>query len=326
MRFRLGAVIVVAVSLAGWNAIRADSSSYGTGTFVSPSQNHVHSIVIMPHNPGELYMGGHYRLYQSTDGGVKWKPLIKQMMLSMTLDPTHPSTLYGVSQQSGLQKSIDAGAHWKSTQGNIPRGQVVGVVFDRTTKAVIAFGTGIYRSTNGGKTWTAVLEHKSVSAVTVGASGSLYAASDNGLYASHDNGQQWASVASVGNQPILQVVASGKVGYAVSPLGILKTSDNGHTWNLLDKAPSGIDFLGISPSNANEIFGEISQHGLVMSHDGGATWQQANNGIHDTNFTASTIQVAPSSPAIVYTGSWGIHFYASHDGGRHWTRTSTLLK
>ena len=75
-----------------------------------------------------------------------------------------------------------------------------------------------------------------------------------------------------------------------------------------------------------EVFAEVAQKGFVASHDGGITWHPANNGIHDRNFSASTIRVAPSAPNVVYTGSWGVHFYASRDAGRHWTQTAALIQ
>jgi plastocyanin len=95
-------------------------------------------------------------------------------------------------------------------------------------------------------------------------------------------------------------------------------------WTALAHAPEGIEFLGLAPSNPNEVFGEVAQKGFVVSRDGGATWHPANAGIQDRNFSASTIRVAPSSPNVVYTGSWGVHFYASQDGGRHWKRIASL--
>jgi photosystem II stability/assembly factor-like uncharacterized protein len=126
------------------------------------------------------------------------------------------------------------------------------------------------------------------------------------------------------NQPVIQVAAAGAAAYAVTPIALIKTADGGRSWRQLGSAPTGIEFVGVSPSDPNEILAEVAGSGFRASYDGGITWRNANRGIHDRDFNASTVRIAPSSPNVVYTGAWGLHFYASHDGGRHWTQTATL--
>ena len=325
MRPYLPLLLLLTAALAGCGSPSSGSSSNPTpSSSISAAQNHVHSIVILPNNPNELYLGAHYKLYKSNDGGRKWHPLTRQMMLSMAMDPAHPSTLYAVSLQRGLVKTTDGGVHWASTEAGIPHGKVTGVAFDPADKAVLAYGLGIYRSVDGGAHWSHVLTSGQIRSVAAGADGTACAATDNGLYVSHDGGVHWKLVASVGNQPVIQVAASEGVAYAVAAVALFKSSNGGRSWKPLPKAATGIEFIGVSPSDPREIIAEVANQGFVASHDGGATWHAAN-GIHDTNFNASTVRVAPSSPNVAYTGSWGIHFYASHDGGRHWSKTSTLL-
>jgi len=321
-RFLLLGISIVA---AGCGASNSGTSSPTSVAVSTNAQNHLHTIVIMPNNPNVLYMGAHYHLYKSSDGGVKWRPLASQMMLSMVLDPAHPSTLYAVSLQRGLIKTTDGGGHWNPSASGISRGAATGVAFDPATRAVLAYGDGIYRSTDGGAHWTRVLKGQSIANIAMGSGGTAYAATGNGLYVSQ-GGVHWKSVASIGNQPIVQVVASGSVAYVATPISLLKSADGGRTWKTLSKAPTGIEFLGVSPSNPNEVIGEVAGQGFRASHDGGATWSAANSGIHDRDFNASTVRIAPSSPQVVYTGAWGLHFYASHDGGRHWAETATLLR
>jgi hypothetical protein len=247
------------------------------------------------------------------------------MVLSMVLDPAHLSTIYAVSLQKGLEKSTDGGVHWVQLAVGISKGHLTGVAFAPTSHVLFAYGVGIYRSTTGGTHWSNVLAKQSIYNIAVGADGTAYAAASNGLYVSHDVGLHWKIVSSIGNQPVVQAAATGKVAYAIAAVALMKSTDDGHTWKPLTTAPAGIEFLGVSPTNPNEVFGEIGAQGFVTSRDGGITWRKADQGITDRNFNASVVRVSPSSPNVVYTAAWGLHFYASTDGGRHWTRTATLI-
>src|SRR5579884_423010 len=285
-------------------------------------QNHVHSIAIMPGNPATLYLGTHYHLYKSTNGGVTWHALNTEMMLSMALDSAQPSTIYGVSLQKGLQESTDNGAHWFSPTHVIPAGNAVGVAYDPATDVILAFGAGIYR--RQGSAWTHVLKGQSVTSVAVGAPDIAYAATDNGLFVSHNDGKTWTGVSSLTGQPIIQVAVSGATAYAVTPLSLIMSANNGRSWRTLSKAPQNIQFIGVAPSDPKEVIAEVGATGFMATYDGGQTWHGANKGIGKQDFNAGTVRVAPSSPRVMYTGSWGVHFFASTDGGKHWVQRSTL--
>jgi photosystem II stability/assembly factor-like uncharacterized protein len=323
MRFSLVLIVGAAVALAGCGG-GSSASSAPTSTPAALAVNHAHSIVVMPNNPNDLLMGAHYRLYKSTNGGKSWQPLVNQMVLSMALDSTHPSTIYAVSLQKGLEKSVDGGVHWTALSAGIAKGHLTGVSFMPASHVVLAYGVGIYRSAPGGTHWSNVLAKQSIYSIAIGADGTAYAASSNGLYVSHDAGLHWKAVAQIGNQPVVQAAASGKVAYAIAAVALMKSTDDGQTWKALTGAPS-IEFLGVSPTIPNEVFGEIGAQGFVVSRDGGVHWQKANAGITDRNFNASVVRVSPSSPNVVYTAAWGLHFYASQDAGQHWTRTATLI-
>jgi photosystem II stability/assembly factor-like uncharacterized protein len=313
---------LAAVVIAGSSGAANVSASATTPGGV----NHVHSIVITPNNPNVLYIGSHYRLYKSTNGGRTWQPLLAQMFLSLAIDPSHTNTLNGVSLQGGLQKSTDGGKHWSAFHAGPAKGSVVGVIDDAATRTIFAYGAGIYRSTDGGGHWSSTLKSRSFGSVAAGSGRSLYAASDAGLYVSNDDGAHWKTVAAIGSQPVLQAAATGSTAYVVGPISVFKTSNDGKTWTTLSKAPIGLEFIGVAPSDANEVIGEVSGQGFYATRDGGRSWQRANTGIHDTNFNSSTVRVAPSSARVAYTGAWGLHFYATHDGGRHWVETASLKK
>jgi hypothetical protein len=291
----------------------------------SSAQNHVHSILIMPGKPNELLLGAHFHLSRSTDGGRNWTILNKQMMLSMALDPHLANTIYGVSLQRGLEKSTNGGTTWKGIATGIPTGHVTGIVADPSGAYLLAYGAGAYRSTDGGAHWTHVLKGHSVAGAATGSAGTAYIAAGDGLLVSHDGGATWRTVASIGNQPVIQVAATGNAAYAVTAIGVERSLNAGRTWSLLSKVPVGVEFLGVAPGDANEVLAEVGGKGFFVSHDAGKSWTHAA-GIHDTNFNASTVRVAPTAPSIAYTGAWGVHLYATHDGGLHWTQVAYLKK
>lgn len=284
--------------------------------------NHVHSIAIVPKNPRVLYVGTHYHLYKSSNGGSSWKALSSDMVLSMALDPAHPSTIYSVSLQHGLQRTRDGGLHWTSPTHSIPKGNAVGVALDPTSGVVLAYGAGIYRGS--GSTFTHTLVGKSVTSVAVGSPGVAYAATDSGLFVTRDDGARWRSVSDFTNQPIIQVAAAGPIAYAVTPLSLVRSANKGASWQTVWKAPQNIQFIGVAPSNPDELLAEVSSTGFVATDNGGKTWHKANRGIGNQDFNAATVRVAPTSPKVVYAGSWGVHFFASTDGGKHWSLRSTL--
>jgi photosystem II stability/assembly factor-like uncharacterized protein len=325
MHFRiLILALAVAASAAYWGIGGALASSTTPG-----GPNHIHSIAILPGNPNVLYIGSHYRLYKSTDGGKTWKPLLAQMFLSLAIDASHPNTMYGVSLTGGFQKSTDGGTHWTAPHSRPALGSVTGVLYDASTRTILAYGAGIYRSTDGGSHWSSTLKAQSFTSMAAGSGKALYAASDAGLYVSSDDGAHWKTVLVIGSQPVIQVAAAGSVAYVVAPIALFKTTNDGKSWTTVATAPLGLEFIGVAPSDPNEVIGEIStQHGgrFYVTRDGGRSWRSANSGIHDTDFNASTIRVAPSSPNVAYTGAWGLHMYATHDGGRHWVETASLKK
>ncbi|GAC1467479.1 MAG: hypothetical protein PVSMB7_14160 [Chloroflexota bacterium] len=317
MRLRVALVTIVVLGLAG-------CGSQGDGG-APERQNFVHSIVILPGNHEALYLGTRYRLYVSRDGGATWRSLLNHAITSMAVDSHHPSTMYAVSLKVGVLKTVDGGRHWRPCAHTLKGGLVRAVVLNSATGTVLASGAGIYRSADAGMHWSSVLPNRPIANITIGAENSDYASSlVDGMYISHDDGRRWTHVRGIGNQPVIQVLASKTSVYAVTGLGVYRSRDAGSTWTLLASAPPGVEFLGVSQADPNEVFGEIGGHGFVVSRDGGATWRTASQGLHDKNFTGSAIEISPSSPKVVYTGSWGLAFYASHDGGRHWVKRANL--
>jgi photosystem II stability/assembly factor-like uncharacterized protein len=317
-RFVLSVVAVLFLAGCG-----GSGASAGLSNAPAKAQNHLHSIVIVPGKPNDVYFGGHYSLYKSTDGGKKWGRLTNQMMLSLALNQRNPSTLWAVSLQRGVVVSTDGGTAWKHPATPVPKGSATGVMYDAASSTVYAYGAGIYRSTDAGARWVRSRKGDTVTSMAVGAGGTIFAATGNGLFISRDGGVHWTASKAIGNQPVIQVVASTDTAYAVTAIGLMKSSNNGLSWTTLNRAPQGIEFIGGAPSDPRYLVAEVSQSGFYASRDGGNTWHKTT-GIHARKFNGSTVQLASTDPRVGYTGSWGLNVYVTHDGGLHWTNTATL--
>ena len=108
-------------------------------------------------------------IYKSVDGGLTWKesdagiPVEGQGRIGITISPTNPKRLYAIvdAKAGGMYRSDDAGATWKlmSDQKRIwGRGWYFckTVVDPKNPDVVYVGNTSTYKSTDGGKTWTAI--------------------------------------------------------------------------------------------------------------------------------------------------------------------------
>ncbi|HTU70144.1 MAG TPA: hypothetical protein VMF11_07455 [Candidatus Baltobacteraceae bacterium] len=152
-------------------------------------------IVVDPHNSSVVYavsMGHVFKsnpdrgVFKSTDGGATWKKVLfvndKTGAIDLVMDPHDANVLYAAMWQayrtpwtlqdggpgSGLYKTIDGGAHWTnlSRTPGFPKGLLgrIGVTVAASDPRVVysivqAKDGGIFRSSNGGASWTRVNDH-----------------------------------------------------------------------------------------------------------------------------------------------------------------------
>src|SRR5881296_269434 len=133
------------------------------------------ALAIDPLTPTTLYAatdgGG---LYKTTDGGASWNAtgLTNISVLALAIDPLTPTTLYA-GTNGAVHKSTDGGASWNATGDLLAYARVSSVVVDFVTPTTLYaainvlsagwYGSptgpttgGIYKSTNGGATWSLI--------------------------------------------------------------------------------------------------------------------------------------------------------------------------
>jgi photosystem II stability/assembly factor-like uncharacterized protein len=241
---------------------------------------------------------------------------------------TQLCTFYMGATGGGVWKTQNCGADWTPTSdGKIATGSIGSIdVADSNPDVVwvgtgsaalrsnVIIGRGVYKSTDAGGSWQFM-----------------------GL---KDAGQIGSVVIHPANPDIVWVAALGSPFGANAERGIFKTIDGGRTWRkvLFVNDSTGGRVLAINYGNPNELYagmyrgfrkgwdvisgGPASQGGIYKTIDGGETWTKLSNGLPGQLIGKIDIDVARSSPAIVYAmveapGAEG-GLYRSDDGGASW--------
>lgn len=127
-------------------------------------------LVIDPQTPTTLYAGS---IFKSTDGATSWVGLTTRGLSgadALVIDPQTPTTFYSASYMAGIFKSIDSGLNWTAVNTGLPLHfearveatslYVIDLAINPTTPTILYAqaasngGEGIFKSTNGGATWT----------------------------------------------------------------------------------------------------------------------------------------------------------------------------
>ena len=286
----------------------------------------IHDVEALPHDPSTIYVatasGG---LWKSTNRGITWSNLWEHMPTStfgdVAVAASNPQVVYaGTGEQQnrqstswgdGVYRSDDGGATWSH----------LGLVETRHTGRiqvhpenpdvvyVAALGNlwrssaerGVYRSTDGGRSWDKVLyvdEHTGAVDLAMDPSDprTLYAA------AYQRQRRTWG-------------FNGGGPGS-----GIYKTTDGGDTWRELtnglpegDKGRIGIAVSRTRPQVLNALVQHASESGGYRSEDGGESWQK----VSDMNIRPmyySHVFIDPTDENRVYT--LATSSFRSEDGGR----------
>ncbi|MDX2150189.1 MAG: glycosyl hydrolase [Bryobacteraceae bacterium] len=276
-------------------------------------------------------------VFKTTDGGVNWTPVSDGhfgtgSVGAIGVSESDPNIVYvgmgespirgNVSHGDGVYKSLDAGKTWKrvgleDTQ-HIGRVRVHPKNPDIVYVAALGhiFGPneqrGIFRSTDGGKTWQRILHRNNDT-------GAIDLAMDPSnprvLYAGF-----W----QVKRTPYS--LESGGPGS-----GIFKTVDGGDTWteitrnNGLPKGTIGKMGLAVSPLNSERVYAiiEAEDGGVFRSDDGGTNWTRVNQNrnLRQRAWYYTRIYADPQRVNTIYVLNVG--FWRSDDGGRTFTTVPT---
>lgn len=294
-------------------------------------------IAVNPNNFNEYYVavssGG---VWKTTNHGVTYQPIFdKEGSYSVgciTIDPNQSSTIWAGTGENNNQRSV-------------------------------AYGDGIYKSTDGGKSWknmglqtsehiSKIIVHpKNSNIIYVAAYGPLWSAGgDRGIYKSLDGGKNWERIHYVSehtgaadlvmdpsNPDIMYASFHQRRRHVFTYIGggpesaLYKTTDGGKTWKQSQKGlpagKMGRIGLAISPANNNVVYAiveaEEGKQGFFRSNNKGASWEKRSKYVTSGNYYQEIICDPYDVDKVFSMNTWLHH---TEDGGKTFKRTGEPSK
>jgi photosystem II stability/assembly factor-like uncharacterized protein len=281
----------------------------------------------VPGDPATWYFGGVAGgVWKSTDAGSSWRPVFDDQKISsigaIAVAGSDHNVVYAgsgeacprgnISYGDGVYKSVDAGRTWKNMGLRDTRHIGAVIVHPKNADIVLvaglghAFGPneerGVFRSADGGRTWTKVLyKDQDTGAIDV-------------AFDPENPNIVFATLWQMRRQP--WNFSSGGPGS-----GLYKSTDGGLTWKHLEGhgLPTGIlGRMGVSVSGSGRVYSmiEAAEGGLFRSDDAGETWKRVNDDhrFRQRAWYYSHVFADPVSPDVVYVLNTGA--FRSADGGK----------
>jgi photosystem II stability/assembly factor-like uncharacterized protein len=310
--------------------------------------------------------------------GMEWRtigPNRGGRSIAVAGSAARPLEYYFGATGGGLWKTIDAGVSWNPVTDHQLHSSSVGAVAVAESNPDVVYiglgetefrgnimqGDGVYKSTDGGRTWTHLgledtqaiskirVDPHNADIVYVAAFGHPYGRNENrGVFKSTDGGKSWRKVlyrddktAAIdveidpSNPNVLYAalweayrtpwsMSSGGPGS-----GLFKSTDAGETWSEITRNPGlpsgmiGKIGISVSPVDPNRVYAivEAANGGVFRSDDAGATWKLVNDErkLRQRAFYYTHVVADTKLKDRVYV--LNVSFFRSDDGGVHFDST-----
>jgi len=336
-------------------------------------------IAVNPFNFSEYYVAsGHGSLWKTNNSGVTFSPVFdgnKSYAIGcVKIDPTNTNVVWvgtgennnqnNVIYGDGIYKTEDGGKSWKN-MGLDSSDQIGGIAIDPNNSNIVyaaAYGSsrnsgghrGIYKTVDGGKTWTNVLKiseytgcyqvhmdprfsnilyavaHQRMRNLYTG----VYGGPESGIYRSIDFGVTWEKLK--GGLPSEDV---GRIGMAISPVnpdylyaiteatekdkGIYRSTDRGASWTKQNSYNASAPFyyheLLCDPIDLDRVYSDDTF--IQVTVDGGKTWK--NLGDDKKHVDNHALWINPNDNKHIRAGCDG-GVYETFDQGKNWDFKSNI--
>ena len=338
----------------------------------------ISDFAVNPENHSEIYVGvSAGNIWKTTNNGTTWAPVFDKYgaysIGCLKMDPSNPSVIWvGTGENNhqrqlgygdGVYKSEDAGASWKNM--GLKESRQIGMIATDPRNSDIVYvaaegsiwgpggDRGLFKTTDGGKTWNKVLdisENTGVNNIVLDPRNPdlLYATSEqrrrhvftkigggpeSAVYKSKDAGKTWYKIMNG-----LPTVDIGGMGLAISPVnpdvlyiimeaagessGFYRTTNRGASWEKMSSyASSGQYFNEIfcDPKNVDKVYSTETVSKVTV--DGGKTW--INVGNNQRHVDDHAMWIDPDNTKHFYIGGDG-GIYETFDEGKNYIFKSNL--
>ena len=336
-------------------------STDGGVTFTNVQAGSFKDMEFKPGDPNTVYACG-AQFYRSTNGGASWTLVttglpastnVSRLAIAVTaanpnyvyLIAARPATDYGFQ---GMYRSTNSGASFSNMNTTSPT-NVLGwnsnggdsggqgwydlAIAASPTNAneIVVGGVNIWRSTNGGSSFTLNGHWTGSGAPYVQADihdlvyingTTVYSANDGGLFRTTNNGTNWTDLSND-----LQIAQMYGFGQSTTNANLLLQGwqDNGTnrfngSWARVMGGDGMLAF--ISFGNDQNMWGSQYNGSLNRSTNGGNTWSNATNGITGTGAWVTPWRESPTVANTLYSGFQNV--FRSTNGGQNWSALGTI--
>lgn len=343
------------------------------------------TTTIDPLTPSRMFAGTPNGPYRSTNTGATWTSITTGfnglLVGALALGGDTPASAYVAIP------SVDEGTDVFKLSGGVPpfgaigspltaqdSGDLSDLVVDPTNASIIYAAGGkssgstcgqVYKSTNGGTSWTTinpstvpsthcagplVMDLATPSTLYLGVFNPTGGTQTVSVYKTTNGGTSWSSASTGISFSVRRLAISRRTPallYASSGSQVFKTANSGGSWTTTSSLPSGSNSstgrLAIDPTDDNIVYVATS-FGVYGTTNGGTAWTAKTGGwptINGKLYGADALAIDPTTPTTVYAGTatpnpgpgnsfqgtraLGTGLYKSTDSGATWTSATAVL-
>lgn len=301
----------------------------------------VNSIAVHPDEPNRVFLGtNNFGVLVSNDGGRSFTQSNVNFSSRFTYfvkpDLEKPERLYAATHNTATGGgfffiSDDGGENWQQARGlDIARVRVYALEQDESKPNNLYIGTniGVFRSIDRGVSWTQVVGAAAKPAPARRAPAK--APSKAPVRRTGSSGAATTIPATAAAPKLLPTITEKVRAFEILPngagylagteKGLFRSTELTKGWERLDFGPGlsqSIFAIHVPRSNPDTIWAGTATTGVVVSRDGGKTWDRTGGAVD--NVPVSSIMSDPTRPDYVYVGTTQT-FYLTRDGGNTWIR------